>query len=203
MPLHFFNDVLPYTSDWSRTNSGDYLACAVDRYSDPVDYTFTRDALANEHPLLPEILDAMFTHCRQSWMGHVYGVDLCHTLTLLHYSPINLTDKTGEQYVFCDMDDVKAPDNGLNSGRALTFQGYALKLMDVELGGNVINLVTTSTLVTIDVEQKELDARYPGWRERFEISEHLGTTKEELLRYIFTNASTSELTLNPGDLTFE
>lgn len=67
--------------------------------------------------------------------------------------------------------------------------------------GKLVTFVTDKTVTNLEMTTAELDASYPGWRERWVMGAELGLLKGELMRLVFQHNTQSTASL--PDISFD
>lgn len=152
------------------------------------------------HPLLPdavmELLKYTASRDKESLLIGSYVTD---TLSLMNNEAIEFINIKGDHKKILDVGVVlegNLPNSVTISGRELTTIIKVLKEKSVDL-------VVMANRFDNNVMKDELESRYPGWEQRWQIGEGLGIAACEIASEIFSNKPALDSKPLQSDITFD
>lgn len=184
--------LLPLAKYWLATTSGYYVAYYEDANGDFEEYLFTQAELAAHHTLLPAIIDASIAaEVASGNKAQVEGLNIDATLRFLTYPGLRYTDLHGRDRLMVFVFSVYERPN---LDEILFLVGYHFDTQDTVLNGQPVRLVIDNHFDDFCVEIEELEAYYPGFRQRYTLAEELSITGEDFMQFVFPMGPVPDLT---------
>lgn len=154
--------------------------------------------LATAHPDLPAAIRALILNIERpgKHAGTAPGGCVFQTFYMLTYGTVSITDSYRREIVYTELDDLAIPSDPLGPVRML---GTSADIERFSYAGKTISCVVNHGWTDTLVERSELDNRYPGWLERWNIGKTLGLADRDLIKHTFSelprhSASVTDIT---------
>lgn len=187
------DDIIDYGVEW-RIRDADHFLVTVPGGGTAL---VPNSHLDNRHPLLARSVRAYISSAKDS--PYIHKALLNATREYLCSGGITLTGENGKTFTHCKVYRVD-----INSDPARPELIYLLGLqVKVVMSPDEVPYIVESHLSTKPVRDVELDAKYPGWRERLAFGRDLEMPTTELLDLVFTNSARPDLAAGLCKLNFE
>lgn len=198
-PLYFV-DTPEQTSRWTVNDAGDIKVelrkttlVSWNPYEEAVSaetITLNNKELAVHHPQFPLTLR---TH--MDWLRKTYGEEyeymlLDEVLTDLRFlinGALRFDDEAGKCCMVMDIFRVEPDDDG----RRVFISANEINLETIQVDGVDVTLVVHCAQQGMNVLYTEMDAKFPGWAERYRIGNELGLDNEAIIQHVFTHVSSA------------
>lgn len=157
--------------------------------------------LTADYPLLPVAIRGLIEKLSSPYTrpARATGEDVIQTAYLLKYGPVSFVDLG---YVSRHVTSVVGLS--LASGDAIVVLTCSVVALGyVENAGQKVPYAMRSDRRDVKVARRSLDARYPGWYERWTFGAELGLEMQEVMQMTFSNAPTSLSEHFMSTLTFD
>lgn len=196
--------LLAQTTHWYQRDSETFVSCVFDS-RDP-DGAFEeqevhRATLAQLHPELPDLMEAMISYKRhqkeealgKKGLGNAFdsifspraplgvsGKNVRETLRLNQGNVIDFTDTEGRQ-------NTVTLANLLSQDRPafVRLTGTTVETQQACIDGRDLRFVTASRRLPHMIYLSELDGKYPGWRERWVVAQSLHDVMDDVVSQVF------------------
>lgn len=171
-------------------------ATSVSSYNDHI---YPEHVLAQYHPHMPNVIRMLSAHAREAGDDvHVYGCDVKASLSYLNGDVVKFIDTLGMHKNMYIIDDLRIE---VKEVRKVFIRGYNLVVKKGAIGNTELPIVTDMNDSFMHVMPEELEKRYPGWEQRWQLCIDLGLSKDSFIPYVFNNVPSQEISLQ--DITFD
>lgn len=190
-------DLLKTTDAWFRNDDGSVGARST-KHGETNYYVVARETLTAYHYLLPTVMDACMVEA--DWVDRVHALNnrVKATMAVLTGRTVCAKDSAGHFYVLTNPTqiDMEKP------AAKYVYVNASVAVFDEVTGvGPTLPIVRTTKSFGHTVSKASLNEYYPHWEERYHVGMTLDIKNIELLRYMFTRATTAQP--NMTDLTFD